>query len=150
MRIGNSAYLGVAMAVVAAMGGLAGCSGAGNASAAATAPAQTLLTVDSVPAAEEGGLYVAAAQGFFAQQGLTVKIKPITGGEAGIPDLQSGHADLVGGNYVSFILAQMAGKFDGKPVNMRIIAAGLELRPGGNDPHAGRLAVELADHRRRV
>ena len=123
------AYLGAAMAAIAA---LAGCSG-GSATAAATAAGQleqTTITVDSVPVAEESGLYVAAAQGFFARQGLTVKITPITGGERGIPDLQAGKADIVAGNYVSFILAQLAGKFDGKPVNMRIIAAGSQLQPG--------------------
>ena len=31
---------------------------------------------------------------------------------------------------MSFILAQMAGTFDGKPADMRIIAAGSELQPG--------------------
>ena len=31
---------------------------------------------------------------------------------------------------MSFILAQLAGKFDGKPADMRIIAAGSELQPG--------------------
>jgi hypothetical protein len=36
----------------------------------------------------------------------------------------------VAGNYVSFILAQLAGKFDGRPASMRIIAAGSELQPG--------------------
>jgi NitT/TauT family transport system substrate-binding protein len=107
---------------------LAGC--AGGAVAAADKLEQTSITVDSVPAAEEGGLYVAAAQGFFAQQGLHVTIRTITGGEAGIPDLQSGKADLVDGNYVSFILAEMAGRFGRKPVAMRIIAASSELRPG--------------------
>jgi NitT/TauT family transport system substrate-binding protein len=126
-RIDKFAYLSAAMAVIAA---LAGCSG-GNATAAAAGQLeQTTITVDSVPAAEEGGLYVAAAQGFFAQQGLTVKIKSITGGEAGLPNLQAGRADIVAGNYVSFILAQMAGEFGGKPVNLRIIAAGSELQPG--------------------
>jgi NitT/TauT family transport system substrate-binding protein len=124
---GKCAYLAVGMAAVAA---LAGCAG-GNATAAANGKTeQTTITVDSVPAAEEGGLYVAAAQGLFAQQGLTVKIKSVTGGEAGIPDLQAGKADLVAGNYVSFILAQMAGRFGGKPISMRIIAAGSELQPG--------------------
>jgi NitT/TauT family transport system substrate-binding protein len=88
--------------------------------------------------AEEGGLYVAQAQGFFARQGLTVKIKSITGGEASIPDLQSNRAQLVAGNYVSFILAQMAGEFGTtpqsvKPVNLRIIAAGSEITPGTED-----------------
>lgn len=128
MRIGRHAYSGAALAVIAAT--LAGCTSGNGAAAAYPRPEQASITVDSVPAAEEGGLYVAAARGFFAQQGLRVTIKSITGGEAGIPDLQNGKAQLVGGNYVSFILAQMAGKFDGKPVSMRIIAAGSELQPG--------------------
>jgi NitT/TauT family transport system substrate-binding protein len=119
----------MAMAAVVAIGGLAGCSSGASAAAGGQAK-PTVVTVDSVPASEEGGLYVADYEGFFAQQGLAVKIKAITGGEAGIPDLQAGRADLVAGNYVSFILAQMAGKFDGKPADMRIIAAGSELQPG--------------------
>jgi NitT/TauT family transport system substrate-binding protein len=129
MRIDKSAYSGVALAAIAAiaaMAAIAGCS----AGATAAAGGLTTITVDSVPASEEGGLYVAAYEGFFAQQGLAVTIKPVTGGETGIPDLQSGRADLVAGNYVSFILAQMAGKFEGKPADMRIIAAGSELQPG--------------------
>jgi NitT/TauT family transport system substrate-binding protein len=129
MLINRLAYSGVAVAAIVAIGSLAGCS-AGAAAAAGGQSKPTVITVDAVPASEEGGLYVADYEGFFAQQGLTVTIRPITGGEAGIPDLQSGEADLVAGNYVSFILAQMAGKFDGKPASMRIIAAGSELRPG--------------------
>jgi NitT/TauT family transport system substrate-binding protein len=131
MPINRRAYFGMAAAAaVFAVGvGVAGCS-AGASAAAGGAAKPTVVTVDAVPASEEGGLYVADYEGFFAQQGLTVKVKPITGGEAGIPDLQSGRADLVAGNYVSFILAQMAGKFDGKPVSMRIVASGSELQPG--------------------
>jgi len=127
MHINKFAYLGAAVAAITA---LAGCAGGGATAAAGGQPEQTTIEVDSVPASEEGGLYVAASQGYFRQQGLNVDIKSITGGEAGIPDLQSGRADLVAGNYVSFILAQQAGKFDGKPVSMRIIAAGSELTPG--------------------
>src|ERR1700722_8829052 len=129
MLINRLAYSVVAVAAVVAVGALAGCSS--GASAAASGQVKpTVITVDSVPASEEGVLSVAAYEGFFAQQGLTVKIKPITGGEAGIPDLQAGRADLVAGNYESFIMAQMAGKFDRKPASMRIIAAGSELQPG--------------------
>lgn len=136
MMIRTLSYLGAAVAAVAAAGTLVGCFPAGVTTDAATAPLeQRTITVDSVPAVEEGGLYVAQARGFFAQQGLHVMIKSITGGEAGIPDLQTGRAQLVAGNYVSFILAQMAGKWGAtpktvKPVNMRIIAAGSEIRPG--------------------
>jgi len=129
MLINRLAYSGMAVAAIVAIGGLAGCSSGASAAAGGQAK-PTVITVDSVPASEEGGLYVADYEGFFAQQGLAVKIKPITGGEAGIPDLQSGRADLVAGNYVSFILAQMAGTFAGKPADMRIIAAGSELQPG--------------------
>src|ERR1700728_3765940 len=128
MRIDKFAYSVAAVAAIAAMAAIGGCSA--GAIAAASGPLKlTTITVDAVPASEEGGLYVAAYEGFFAQQGLAVKISPITGGEAGIPALQSGRADLVAGNYVSFILAQIAGKFDGKPANMRIIAAGSQLEP---------------------
>jgi NitT/TauT family transport system substrate-binding protein len=86
--------------------------------------------VDSVPVAEEAGLYVAATGGFFKRQGLTVTIKPVTGGEEGIPDLQSGKAQLVAGNYVSFVLAQIAGHADGKPADFRVVAPASNIQPG--------------------
>jgi NitT/TauT family transport system substrate-binding protein len=120
----------VAGSVIA--GALAGCSspGATAARSAGPPPEERVITVDAVPAAEQGGLYVAQAQGFFAQFGLTVKINSIAGVDSGIPDLQSGHAQLVAGNYVPFIMAQLAGQFDRKPASFRIIAAGSEIRPG--------------------
>jgi len=83
-----------------------------------------------VPAADEGGLYVAAAGGFFRQQGLTVNIKPVTGGEEAIPGLQSGNVQLVGGNYVSFVLAQIAGHASGKPADFRVVAPASDMQPG--------------------
>jgi NitT/TauT family transport system substrate-binding protein len=119
---------------IAASGSLAGCAAAGGSTnAAAGSPESSTITVDSVPVAEEAGLYVAQAEGFFTQQGLTVKIESTTGAERAIPDLQSGRAQLVAGNYVSFILAQLAGSFDNNPVNLRIIAAGSEIQPGAED-----------------
>src|ERR1700761_8123860 len=136
MMIRTLSFLGAAIAAITAAGTLAGCgAAAGTANASISQLEQHAITVDSVPAAEEGGLYVAQDQGFFAQQGLTVKINSITGGEAAIPDLQDGRAQLVAGNSVSFILAQMAGKFGAtpqtvKPVDLRIIAAGSEIQPG--------------------
>jgi NitT/TauT family transport system substrate-binding protein len=119
----------VACTVIAAA--LAGCSSSGGTADGVASPLeQRAITVDAVPAAEEGGLYVAQAQGFFAQFGLTVKINSIAGAESGIPDLQSGRAQLVAGNYVPFIMAQLAGSFDRKPVSLRIVAAGSEIQPG--------------------
>jgi NitT/TauT family transport system substrate-binding protein len=141
MMIRTLSYLGAAIGVIATAGTVAGCGAVGGTANAATGqPEQRTITVDSVPVADEAGLYVAQAKGFFAQQGLTVKIKSITGAETAIPDLQSGQADLVAGNYVSFILAQMAGTFDHKPISMRIIAAGSQMTPGTEDlyvmPHS--------------
>jgi NitT/TauT family transport system substrate-binding protein len=119
------------VACVVLAGALAGCSSSGAAApVTASPPGQRSITIDAVPTAEEGGLYVAQAQGFFAQFGLTVKIDSIASAAAGIPDLQSGRAQLVAGNYVPFLMAQMTGSFRGKPVSLRIVAAGSEIQPG--------------------
>jgi NitT/TauT family transport system substrate-binding protein len=145
LRLNKLAYCVLAMASAAA---LAGCASGMGAQAATTAQSQHAragqaragqaragqgqrdIVVESVPVAEEGGLYVAQAEGFFRQQGLNVTIRPVTGGETGIPDLQSGSVQLVAGNYVSFVLAQMAGQFGGKPASFSIIAAGSQILPG--------------------
>jgi len=88
------------------------------------------IVVDSVPTESEAGLYVAQYEGFFRQQGLNVTIRPVTGGETAIPDLQSGRAQLVAGNYVSFIIAQIHKSFNGHPADFRIVAAGSQIEPG--------------------
>lgn len=108
---------------------LASCSSGGGA-ASAQPPEQRTIVVDEVPTADEAGLYIALDNGFFAQQGLTVKINPVFGGELGLPDLQNGKAQLLVGNYVSFILAQIAGKFGTHPINLRIIADGSQMQTG--------------------
>ena len=119
------------IAAVAAAGALAGCSAANGTASTTTSPVeQRSITVDSVPVAEEAGLYVAQQQGFFAREGLHVKIVTIAGGEAAIPGLQSGRVQLAGANYVSFILAQEAGRFNHRPVSLRIVAAGAQITPG--------------------
>jgi NitT/TauT family transport system substrate-binding protein len=78
-----------------------------------------------VPTADEAGLYIAQDLGYFAQEGLTVNIEPTGGGELAIPDLKDGKADLVAGNYVSFVQAQIEGQ-----VNLRIIANGSQMQQG--------------------
>src|SRR5580698_9213631 len=121
---------------------LAGCS-AGGSGTAAIGPLETSsIVIDAVPTADAAGLYIAADDGFFAKQGLTVKIDAINGGEYGMGDLQTGKAQLIEGNYVSFVLAQVAGTFaapsptnptqtlSAKPINMRIIADSSQMQPG--------------------
>ncbi len=116
---------------------LASCSSGGSGSVdSGPPPEQSSIVVDAVPTADEAGMYIAQEDGFFAQQGLTVKIVPINGGEYGMGDLQTGKAQIVAGNYVSFILAQIAGKYaepgstDVRPIDMRIIADGSQMQAG--------------------
>jgi NitT/TauT family transport system substrate-binding protein len=126
--------LAAAVPVVA----LAACSGGGGGGVpTGPAPEVSSITIDVVPTADAAGLYIAQDDGLFAQQGLNVKILPTHGGELAMPDLQSGKVQLVEGNYVSFILAQIAGSFGipplhdpVRPINMRIIADGSEMQPG--------------------
>ena len=123
---------------------LAACSSGGSSGGVASGPPpeQSTIVIDMVPTADAAGVYIAQDDGYFAQQGLTVKIVPINGGEYGIGDLQTGKAQLIEGNYVSFILAQIAGTFAApnpnnptqteptKPINMRLIADSSQMQPG--------------------
>ncbi len=121
---------------------LAACSSSGSSVASGPAPEQSTIVIDAVPTADAAGLYIAEDNGYFARQGLTVKIMPINGGEYGMGDLQTGKAQLIEGNYVSFILAQVAGKFAApnpnnptqleptKPINMRMIADSSQMQTG--------------------
>src|ERR1700743_374692 len=129
----------VAIPVVA----LAACSG-GSSSSVATGPLpeSPAITIDAVPTADAAGLYIAQDAGYFTQQHMIVKILPINGGEYGMGDLQTGKAQLIEGNYVSFVLAQIAGKFaapnptnpaetePSKPIDMRIIANTSQMQAG--------------------
>jgi len=131
-------FLVAAVPVVA----LAACSSGGSGAATGPAPEVSTVVIDAVPTADAAGLYIAEDNGYFAKQGLTVKIVPINGGEYGMGDLQTGKAQLIEGNYVSFILAQVAGKFAApnpnnptqleptKPIDMRMIADSSQMQTG--------------------
>jgi NitT/TauT family transport system substrate-binding protein len=165
MRLINKLVYCLAATVPVAI--LAGCSAGGSGSVtAASGPLETSsIVIDAVPTADAAGLYVAADDGLFAKQGLTVTISAINGGEYGMGDLQTGKVQLVEGNYVSFVLAQVAGKFAApdpnnpagpsqpvKPINMRIIADSSQMQPGNQAlyvmPNSGyKTVAELAkDH----
>jgi NitT/TauT family transport system substrate-binding protein len=101
---------------------LASCS---TGSAATAPPEQPTITVEAVPTADEAGLYIAYDDGFFRDEGLNVKIAPTGGGELTLPDLKSGKAQIVVGNYVSFVQMQVKHEAD-----LRIIADGSLMQPG--------------------
>lgn len=113
--------LTAALAVVAT-----GCSSGGTSSA----PSQPSLEkktvkVGAVQSVTAAGLYLAAQQGYFADQGLQVKIQAIQGAGKAIPFLLNGTLDIVFGNYVSFLEAQARGV-----ATMRILAEGCVAGPG--------------------
>jgi NitT/TauT family transport system substrate-binding protein len=131
--------LAAAIPVVA----LAGCSGGATSSTpSGPPPEQSNITIDVVPTADAAGVYIAYDDGYFKQQGINLTIKQINGGEYGMGDLQTGKAQLIEGNYVSFILAQIAGTFaapsttnpaatlPAKPINMRLIADSSQMQAG--------------------
>jgi NitT/TauT family transport system substrate-binding protein len=128
--------LGYAVLAAVPVVALAACSsGGGSGVASGPPPEQSTIVVDAVPTADEAGLYIAQDNGYFKQQGLTVKINTVFGGELGLPDLQNDKAQILAGNYVSFILAQIAGKFGlspatTKPISLKIIADGSQMQPG--------------------
>ncbi len=141
MRLINR--LGYCLAAAIPVVALAACSSGGTSSVqTGPAPEVPSIVIDAVPTADAAGLYIAEDNGYFAQQGLKVKIVQINGGEYGMGDLQTGTAQLIEGNYVSFILAQIAGKFaapnpknptetkPSKPIDMRIIANSSQMQAG--------------------
>jgi NitT/TauT family transport system substrate-binding protein len=110
---------------------VASCSsGSGSGVPSGPAPEVSSIVVDAVPTADEAGLYIANQKGYFKQQGLNITIDPILGGEPGMADLQSGKAQIIVGNYVSFILAQIHHTYNRKSIDLRIIADGSHMQQG--------------------
>ena len=164
MRLINR--LGYCLAAAIPVVLLMGCSSGGSGSvsvASGPPPEVSSITIDAVPTADAAGLYIAYDEGLFTKQGLTVKIDPIDGGEFGMGDLQTGAVQLVEGNYVSFVLAQIAGTFaapnpknpaktlPSKPIDLRIIANSSQMQPGNqalyvlpNSPY--KTVADLAKH----
>jgi NitT/TauT family transport system substrate-binding protein len=109
---------------------VAGCSSSGSSVPSGPSPEVSKIVVDAVPTADEAGLYIANQRGYFKQQGLSITIDPILGGEPGMADLQTGKAQVIVGNYVSFILAQIHQTYGRKPIDLRIVADGSHMQQG--------------------
>lgn len=87
---------------------------------------QKTITVAAVPTTDSTGLYVAAYQGLFAKYGLHVKIVPAISAEQSINQLAFGQIQVLSGNYVSFIEAQINHDNHIQPANVA-------FPPGPND-----------------
>ena len=115
-RIGAAAAA-IGLAVLAA-------SCAGN-SGHANGPEKTTIVVGAVPAVDTAGLYIAQQRGYFAAEGLRVKIEPIVSSELAISRQHAGIYDITFGGYVSYIQADARRDLD-----LRIIAEGSLMGPG--------------------
>jgi NitT/TauT family transport system substrate-binding protein len=101
----------VAVAVVVT-GALAGCSGASDGGAAT----QTLdpddpvaITVGTLPAGDYAPLYIADAEGYFADEGLDVTIEVIAGGAVGVTQLVSGDLQFSSATWTNVLSAVSQG-----------------------------------------
>jgi NitT/TauT family transport system substrate-binding protein len=104
---------------------VAGCSIVGD-NAASTSPGaleESDITIAAVPSVDLAGVYIAEDDGFFAQQGLHVKLVTIAASKAIIADQLAGKIDLCAGAYMPYIAAQAAG------ARFRILAEGSIMTP---------------------
>jgi NitT/TauT family transport system substrate-binding protein len=83
------------------------------------------LNVAVVSALDSAGFFVALYGGLFSAAGLHVNFTPATSSDTVISAQVKGQYDITGGNYVSYIQAQQAGR-----ANLDIFAEGSVMEPG--------------------
>ncbi|GAA4175284.1 ABC transporter substrate-binding protein [Gryllotalpicola koreensis] len=114
---------GVALAAVAAAALLAGCSSSGS-TPSSTSGTQTINFQTSwIPLVQFGGSYVAAKEGYYAKQGVDVKILPGGPDTDGLALLESGKADIAVSN------ADVVAQANSQGANLVIIGAGFQKSP---------------------
>jgi len=114
-----------ALAALAAFATLVACGGGGGSSAApagtggGSGPEVTRLAVGIVPVVDHAAVFVAQAEGFFTEEGLTVTTQAVQGGAAAVPALVSGDLQAAFATYPSFFLAKSQG------IDVTIVAEGI-------------------------
>jgi NitT/TauT family transport system substrate-binding protein len=114
--------IGVAIVAAGAATLSGGCSGGSGQPAGLE---ETTIVVGAVPAIDTAGLYIAQQRGYFAAEGLRVKIEPIVSSELAISRQLAGVYDITFGGYVSYIQADAEQNAD-----LRIIAEGSVVGSG--------------------
>jgi NitT/TauT family transport system substrate-binding protein len=122
---GHGYRIGVAAMAIALAAAVAGCSGSPGSSSRANSPERPTIVVGAVPAVDTAGLYIAQQRGYFAAEGLRVKIEPIVSSELAISRQLAGVYDITFGGYVSYIQADA-----GQRAGLHIIAEGTTMGPG--------------------
>jgi NitT/TauT family transport system substrate-binding protein len=114
-------------AAMAAFAGvlLAGCGALGNNSTSLSGSNSTTLTVGAEPGIGDAPLYIAAKDGLFSQQGLTVTIKKFTSLSQELDAMNSGQIDIAAGDYTGFFNQFKQPKFS----NLRVVADGYDASP---------------------
>jgi NitT/TauT family transport system substrate-binding protein len=128
-RPGVSVLLATTIALALALVGCSSGSGStdnGMTTAQIGKLEQTSITIAAVPTTDSAGLYVAEYDGLFDKYGLHVKIVPAISAEQSINQLALNQIQIVSGNYVSAIQAQINYDNGVKPVNV-------PFPPGPND-----------------
>jgi NitT/TauT family transport system substrate-binding protein len=127
-RISVTATAGLAVALLAvgcSSSGSPKSSGSGSASPSTAKLEQSSITVGALPVVDDAGLYLANKLGYFKQEGLTVKITPVTQSTQAIPDMLHGTIAIISGaNYVSFIEAQAKGT-----AQFKVLAEAVTCKP---------------------
>ncbi|GLW62942.1 sulfonate ABC transporter substrate-binding protein [Actinomadura rubrobrunea] len=103
----------------------AGCGGTDSGSGGNGLEKST-ITVAALPLVDEAGLHIAVKRGYFEQEGLTVKIRPVAQSVQAVPALKNGQVDVIaGGNYVTFIQSFAKGT-----LKTRFLAPSAAFAPG--------------------
>jgi NitT/TauT family transport system substrate-binding protein len=128
-RITVTATAGLAVGLLAVGCSSSGSSGSTSSGSSASPSSakleQSTITVGALPVVDSAGLYLANKLGYFKQEGLTVKIDPVTQSTHAIPDMLHGTIAIIGGaNYVSFIEAQAKGT-----AQFKVVAEGVTCKP---------------------
>jgi NitT/TauT family transport system substrate-binding protein len=124
MNIGRFRFPHPAMLLAVLMLFVTGCSQGTDTATLTAQSEETDITVAALPSGDLAGLYVAKADGFFAQQGLHVTIERIASSQAIISSQLAGKIDIGAGSYVPYISAEASG------ARFRILAEGSILLDG--------------------
>jgi NitT/TauT family transport system substrate-binding protein len=103
---------------------LAGCGGGGGGAITTTELEEPDITIAAVPSADLAGVYIAQDDGFFAREGLHVKLVKVASSKAIIAGQLAGQIDLCAGAYTPYIAGEAAGD------KFAILAEGSVMTPG--------------------
>jgi NitT/TauT family transport system substrate-binding protein len=113
----------VAVVLLAALAGTACAPGDQQASDGGE-PEQVAIVVGTLPIVDVAPIHLALEEGYFADEGLDVRVEVVQGGAAAVPALIGGDLDIAYGAWPSFLIANARG-FD-----LRAVADGTRARPG--------------------